>query len=297
MRVDVIVYGSIFLDVVIEYRSEYVPAANNVYSGKSCPGGGGLNVAFHLSRLGIKTSIVAPLGGDFLGKSLLEYTTSNGIVFLGKVLQSASTGIVVVLVHSNGERSFLVVPGEGLSLSTVDAISPIIETGPRYVFLHGYWLDMPGLSHLAEDVLRTAKKQGTVVFFDPGAYNIVEKYRERIVENLLPYTDIVSPNLEEARALTGMVDAVEAAKSIASMGPRIVAVKMGEKGSLIYQKGGDYFTVEAVKPRGFVNSLGAGDAYDAGLLAGLYSGLALEEAARLASKLASRVVACTCAHC
>ena len=69
----------------------------------------------------------------------------------------------------------------------------------------------------------------------------------------------------------------------------IVALTQGARGSQLHA-GGEVVTVPAVPPRRVVDPTGAGDAYLAGLLAGLRRGLDLARAGRVASLAATHAV-------
>ncbi len=293
--VDVLVYGSASLDIVIEYDREYSFAGNNLYHGATCYGGGGANVAYYLALQGISTGLVAPLGRDPLGEVLLQRLRDRGIVYYGPRVEAPSS-VIVALVHPGGERSFLVIREALGSISLGEALEALRRARPRIVFLHGYWLEIPELSRIVVGVAREAKERGLTVAFDPGAYNIVEENRELIAGEILPYTDIVLPNTLEAKALTGADDPSTAAEMIAMRGPGIVAVKMGKRGAVAYTRGRFYYA-EPVEPRRMVNTLGAGDAFDAGLLYGILSGRDIGGALREANRVASLALGCVCAQC
>ncbi len=102
--------------------------------------------------------------------------------------------------------------------------------------------------------------------------------------------DIFSPNLVEARSLVGEGSPDELARRLADAGARIVTLRMGEQGSLVYSKEqGALFHVPAVPTR-VIDPTGAGNAYCGGFLAGyIQTGDALT-AARYGTVAASFLV-------
>jgi adenosine kinase len=70
----------------------------------------------------------------------------------------------------------------------------------------------------------------------------------------------------------------------------IIITTLGAKGSRIDCANGDHWNIAAVRPKRFVDPTGAGDAYRAGLIAGLLKGLALPEAARWGAQCASKAI-------
>ena len=100
-------------------------------------------------------------------------------------------------------------------------------------------------------------------------------------DGLLPHVDVLLPNAVEACRIAGRDDPRAAAAELAAAGP-LVAVKLGADGAVALQAGSD--AVDAAAPEGVdpVDTVGAGDAFDAGLLAGLLAGETLPHALALA---------------
>jgi 2-dehydro-3-deoxygluconokinase len=108
------------------------------------------------------------------------------------------------------------------------------------------------------------------------------------VEKLLPYVDLLFVGDEEARALWGRDDE-EFVRGLAEKGPEEVVLKRGEKGGMVLLEdrvlSHPGFEVPAVDP------VGAGDAFDAGYLAGWLWDLGPEERLRIANAMGALSVA------
>ena len=101
----------------------------------------------------------------------------------------------------------------------------------------------------------------------------------RILQGALPNIDYLFTNEEEAAMLTGKADPREAAKELRGRGPKVVAVKRGERGALLATRDGvaDFPACRvAVK-----DTTCAGDAFAAGFLRGISLGRPFDESARL----------------
>jgi 2-dehydro-3-deoxygluconokinase len=109
------------------------------------------------------------------------------------------------------------------------------------------------------------------------------------LEDVLPYVDILFCDEGEARQITAQPDLEVAARQLLDAGPLIVAIKQGDKGSTVYRLDGQ-FHQEAVIVGELVDSIGAGDAYDAGFLFGLLQGWRAEKCALFASVAAGFTV-------
>ncbi len=111
-------------------------------------------------------------------------------------------------------------------------------------------------------------------------------------ENLAVYHDMarlvdaVSPNLEEARLLTGKIDPLEIVDCLLESA-KVVALRMGSHGSLVAQKGKPIYQVSTVPVQKIVDVTGAGNAYCGGLVVGMARTGDLVEAARYAAASAS----------
>ncbi len=107
-----------------------------------------------------------------------------------------------------------------------------------------------------------------------------------VFQDLAKLTDAVSPNLEEARTLTGKTDPLELVHCLLDSAP-LVALRMGAQGSLVAQKGGPVYQVSTVPVPEIVDVTGAGNAYCGGLIVGMAATGDLVEAARYAAVSAS----------
>ena len=98
------------------------------------------------------------------------------------------------------------------------------------------------------------------------------------LDTVLAQADLLLPNEAEALALSGAGTLERAASSLAAGGQRLV-VKLGERGALCADGAGrDRVSLPPVVP---VDATGAGDCFNAGLIAGLLGGLSLPRAAAL----------------
>lgn len=122
-----------------------------------------------------------------------------------------------------------------------------------------------------EDVPRWAsflRSQGEVILlWEPWDSFCVPQNREQFAE-YLTWVDIVSPNLGEARALTGQREPQEVMMALLTMGAKVVALRMGEQGSLVGQLGGEVLAIPAIAPGQIVDVTGAGNAYCGGFVVG-----------------------------
>ena len=89
-------------------------------------------------------------------------------------------------------------------------------------------------------------------------------------EEILAETDVFLPNSDEAEIITGLSDPRAQAERFRAAGARTVVITQGERGTLLVEDGQRMHS--GVYPTTFVGGTGAGDAFDAGFIAGMLAG-------------------------
>jgi cytidine kinase len=112
----------------------------------------------------------------------------------------------------------------------------------------------------------------------------------RLFGQLAPLLDVVSPNLLQARRLTGLEDPRQVLTALLEAGARVAALRMGEAGSLVAGQGEAPVDVPAVPVSSIVDVTGAGNAYCGGFLVGLTETGDLGQAGRYGAVSASFVL-------
>jgi sugar/nucleoside kinase (ribokinase family) len=159
------------------------------------------------------------------------------------------------------------------------------EMPPAYHEALGYQLHFGTLTQTAELVekLRAANPAACLVW-EPTPLQFTGTGDE--FHAVLSRVDLVSPDLDEARQMTGQSTAEGMAETLLGWGVPVVALRMGARGSLVATAGGEVYTVPAV-PTNVVDTTGAGDAYCGGFLVALGSGVDAAEAGARAAVSAS----------
>jgi len=289
MKYDVITFGSAILDVYVKSPDMKVIKSAKSLTGKylAVPygikaeashlvvtsGGGGTNTAVGLSRLGVKTALVARLGWDLAGKSIRTELKKEGVDD-GLLCQyeGEATDWSVILLGPGGNRTVLVWRGQTrLERSLFDLKR-----------LNSFWFyiaSLEGNVALLRDLLVFAKENHIKVALNPGGKEIQAK--EEWLD-LAGEVAVFMVNKEEAALLAGL-----SLKEEEVLGYLANKVK---KGLLVVTDGSEgVWTAEAgenIKKHYSlavtqVDQSGAGDAFGSGLVAGLIKGKKTEEAIRL----------------
>lgn len=107
---------------------------------------------------------------------------------------------------------------------------------------------------------------GNPEFVAADTMNLWIETANQDLRRLLEQIDMLVLNENEAKLLTGYHNLISAAKAIAAMGPRIVIIKKGEYGSMLYEKNGSIFLLPAYPTEVVIDPTGAGDAFAGGLM-------------------------------
>jgi sugar/nucleoside kinase (ribokinase family) len=226
------------------------------------------------ARLGLKVTFSGKTGRDGFGEFLWRQLEASGIDIQGAVVDPIlRTGLSVILKHS-GDRTILTYLG-AISELGLEEISPALFSQARHLHLGSYFL----LKRLMPDVprlLRMAKDAGMTVSLDTN-YDPSEQWTTGL-DRVLPLVDVFLPNETEACKISGQPTLEAALDHLAQRVP-LLAVKMGEQGSIARR--GKEVARAPIYPMPVVDTVGAGDSFDAGFLYGWLHGWALERCLRL----------------
>jgi sugar/nucleoside kinase (ribokinase family) len=262
---EVVVVGDAALDVVARHTEPIVPGDDVRAKVTLSPGGAAANTAAWLAHLGVPTTLVSRVGDDPAGVRVQAALTTAGVRCAVTVDPSATTGCVVVLVDAGGQRSMLPDRGANALLRPSDLVD---LAGAGHLHLSGYVLLDPSSRPAGVSALAAARAAGLTTSVDPQAANLIADPREFL--DLVGGVDLLLPNATELARLTGSADPASA-RGLLTGG--VVAVTQGAAGAAWVDPDGTVLSVPAV-PTTCVDTTGAGDAFDAGLLSAWLAGAA-----------------------
>jgi len=275
--------GDVALDVVATHSGSVVHGGDVRASIALTMGGAGANTAAWLAYCGIEPVLVARVGDDVAGRRASEELTTAGVRCAFNIDPTAATACVVVLVDGDGQRSMLPDRGAGKNLVPAD-LEPALLADARHLHLSGYVLLDESSRDAGVAMLAAARAAGLTTSVDPQAAALMTDPALFVEE--VRGVDVLLPNLDELSALTGSREPASAAKLLDAVGA--VAVTTGADGASWVSRDG----VVSVRstPSECVDSTGAGDAFDAGLLVALLAGKAPEECLRAGTRLGAKAV-------
>jgi sugar/nucleoside kinase (ribokinase family) len=283
---DVALIGNVNVDIVVRDVSALPPpgAEWTVDVVEIRPGGAAANMALTLAGLRVPSTLVGCVGDDAFGSYLLAELSTKGAGVSHVRTVASSTGVSLAFEAPGRERSFLTQLG---SLASFDAsMVPEDAMTSRFAVFSGYFL-LPALVDGLAGLMTRVRRAGGQVLFDAGwdPAGWVPSTVAAIAE-LLPRVDVFLPNAAEAGAMTGEADSRAAARALQAQSGGWVVVKLGADGCLA--AGPD--AAEATTPApsvDVVDTVGAGDAFDAGLVAALRDGAEVPDAMAFATHVAS----------
>jgi sugar/nucleoside kinase (ribokinase family) len=277
--IDLVVVGDCNPDVLVlgdDVTPEFGQQEKLVPSMSLVVGGSASITAVAAARLGLTVALVAAVGADPAGQFMLDQMASEGVATGAVAIrENIPTGMTVAL--SNGaDRAILTALGAVGSLTAADVPAGLLARA-RHVHLSSYFLVEDSLGPGLAAVMTAAQAGGATVSLDTN-WDPSGRWGDDQLAAALARADLLLPNEAEAVRLSGEPDLSAAVPVLTAAGSRLV-VKLGARGALCAD--GSRRHRVSVPPVVPVDATGAGDCFNAGLIAGLLRGLALPEAAAL----------------
>ncbi|MFD3737217.1 carbohydrate kinase family protein [Streptomyces sp. NPDC058629] len=265
-----LVVGDVVTDVVALHGSALVHGTDTAARIRSVPGGAGANVACWAVRSGCRDVALLARAGAESAEWHRDALERAGVRALLAVDEEVATATVISLVDAAAERTFLTDSGAVLRLATED-FAPSMLDGAGWLHLSGYLLFAATSRATARLALRTARERGIAVSVDPASAGFLAELGPKRFLEYAEGAELLLPNADEARLLTGLPETADAAAELSRTFPRI-AVTLGCGGAVLATGGAVTGQVRALPVRDPVDSTGAGDAFTGGFLAALLAG-------------------------
>ena len=249
-------------------------------------GGAAGNVAAWLTRTEARSTIVSHVGDDPAGAAIVAEFDALGVSHGNLVIAGETSGVVVVLVDSSGERTMFPDKGANSRLTAEDL--PDLSAF-QAVYISGYAL----LNPLARDgvlaMIEKIKAAGLPIYFDPASVGSMKDVTDKELHTWFSLMDVLFLNEEESIYLTGSVD-IERALDYLLDFSEVVVIKRGSAGAIAKARGFDSISLSAVATS-VVDTTGAGDSFAAGFIASFSKNHDLTAALQAGGELAAGCVA------
>lgn len=269
-------FGELLVDMVSPAADASLGEARSFLK---APGGAPANVAVGLAKLGVPSAFMGMVGADPFGRWLGETIAREGVGTSHLLSHpDARTTIAFVATRRDGKKDicFYRNPGADAELRAEDIV-PSAFDGARLFHCGSVSLSLSPCREAQFHAVHLARERGALISFDPNwrpsLWSDFTLARELIME-MMKLSDVVKVADEEWEFVTGTNDFAEGAARIRTQGPKLVIITRGADGA--------YFDCENTRGEvaGFtadaIDTLGAGDAFVAGLLSRLLQHTSLE---------------------
>jgi sugar/nucleoside kinase (ribokinase family) len=258
---DLAIAGEINLDLILYGLPALMPLERELLASGFCAtlGSSSAIVAHNSSSLGVRVLFTTLLGDDALGSIALKCLAASGVdISHATIQESIATGVTLVLPHDEG-RHILTYPG-AIAEMTVASLDFDFLTQARHLHISSLYLQR-GLHNGLPNLLRRLKLAGMTISLDTN--DDPDNVWGTPLPEILPFIDILLPNESEICRMAGVADLDSAIRLFAEK-VAIIVVKRGMQGVRVHQAGNtfDVAPIDVVP----VDTIGAGDSFDAGFL-------------------------------
>ncbi|WGT51006.1 carbohydrate kinase family protein [Thioclava nitratireducens] len=240
------------------------------------PGGAVFNTAIALGRLGARSGFLSGLSEDLFGQMLVHSLSDSGVDAGLSVRSDRPTTLAfVTLTDGHASYAFYDENTAGRMLKIEDM--PAIPAEVKAMFFGGISLPVEPCGAAYEALmLREAESRVTMIDpnIRPGFIRDETAYRARL-ERMFAVADIVKVSDEDLRWIGGPGTIADLARGLLAKGPKLVFVTEGATGAHGFSKHCEVF-VPARKVE-VIDTVGAGDTFNAGVLAALDRADALDK--------------------
>ncbi len=273
---DVTIAGEVNLDLILYGLDESLPLDREILATdfQMTLGSSSAILAHNLSVLGTRVGFTTRCGDDAMGRIAMERLAESHADLSRCIRDSgnAKTGVTVVLAHDHARR-ILTYPGAMFEL-TVDDLDLDYLASARHFHLSSLFL-LRGLHVGLPKLLRELKRRGLTLSLDTN--DDPEDRWSGVLEEILPLIDVILPNNDEILKITRRASVDEALSFLGQTVP-LIAVKCGSQGAIV-QQGARRLRVPGVRVEP-VDTIGAGDSFNAGFLSSWLRGEDPEVCAR-----------------
>ena len=285
-RYDLLVAGEINPDLILtgDVTPEFGQVEKLVDTATLTIGSSSAIFACGAARLGLKVAFIGVCGDDVFGRFMLDEMSKRNVDVSHVIVRSSGQTGLSVILNNESDRAILTHSGLIAELQA-SAISDSLLRQSRHLHVASYFLQtklQPDLPNL----FQRAHTLGLTTSLDTN-YDPSEQWLG--FDELLSITDLFLPNQTEALSITQSSGVETAAKQLAQRS-KLVAIKLGADGALacdtLLPKGEGLGMREIVRSTSIsinvVDTVGAGDSFDAGFLYGYLNNWDLEKSLRLA---------------
>lgn len=257
-------------------------------------GGSAANVAAEAARLGVRTRFAGVVGDDALGRLLVDDLARRDVDVRCVIRSGAASRSIAALIEADGDRSMV----SDLSTETVLLAADVASSwfdDASWLHLTAYtWFPADGPATWARLVGHAAERRIPWSVDPSSARMLGDGHGPNEASTAFDGADVIFPSHDEATVLTGSDDPATAARQLLDLAETAV-VTSGADGVTVARRGRPTLHCDAHVAT-VVNTLGCGDAFAAGFVAGRVAGADDHECAQRGLASAARVLGLTAAR-
>ncbi|GIM45163.1 fructokinase [Collibacillus ludicampi] len=263
--IDVISFG----DMVVDFLPERAGRIRGITNFAKASGGAPANVAVAVSRLGGRSSFIGKVGEDEFGYFLRHVLEKEGVDTSGLIhTHDHPTGVAFVQRTESGERSFLFYREKtaDMSLSCSDIDESLLGTSVIFHF-GSNTLIHPDARAATIRAATIARERGSILSFDVNMRFPLWPSEQACIEQIrlaIPYAHVLKVSFKEMEWLTHTTDLSKGTACLLEMGPDLILVTRGEKGT--YYRTRELSGNVPAYNVNVVDTTGAGDGFVGGFL-------------------------------
>lgn len=278
----ILVVGDVIDDIIVRPRGPIRHDTDTPASIERRPGGSAANTAAWLGSIGADVHFFGRLGSADVSRHAAELERFGVQTHLDGDNEHP-TGTIVILVEGEA-RTMLTDRGANVVFD-LDSVPDDLIAVANYLHFTGHTIiDEPKRDAVVRLIAR-ARAHGAIVSVDPATAGFITDFGVSDFIRLCDGVDILRPNEDEACVLAGVTDVAIATEKLTEHFPLVITT-CGGKGVLVAERGKPIVHVR-VEPVAVVDPTGAGDSFNAGLLAALANGASPVEAAQNGARVAA----------
>ena len=281
----IVVVGDVIDDIIVRPQSPIRTDTDTPALIERHPGGSSANTAAWLGHIGANVHFFGQVGEADNARHTLELERFGVEAHLQSDTER-STGTIVIIVE--GEKRTMLTDRGANVIFDLDSVPQDLIAIAEYLHFTGHTIiDEPKRESVVR-LIERASAHGVTVSIDPASAGFITDFGVAEFLRLCDGAHILRPNEDEARVLSGINDIEAATVKLTELFPLVVTT-CGRDGVIVGQYGEALVHIP-VEPVDVADPTGAGDSFNAGLLAGLARGLTPVDAARAAVIVAAEAV-------
>ncbi len=256
-------------------------------------GGSAFNFAQLCVQLGLPSIFIGMRGNDGIGELMEQYIQNSGVVSAVTVDPHAQSNIAIHYVDETG-NSIMTSCGNANQQLNGDVVHETLSrhlSRAKFLYLGGCF-KLKNLLPAYKALAQLAREQAVQVIVDHGRVNnSVTTQDMQHVRELLKFANYYLPSKDEFLATWDTSSLADGAAKATQYTDAVIVVKDSEQGAHLYGSG-QFQTIPAI-PTTVLNTVGAGDSFNAGFLYALETGMGHTEAIRFANAVASVKISTT----